>query len=255
MLLLRSLLLLTSLLAPVPQALAQAPDAPIPEREIRRPGAALEAAAFRRIREDMREDAWSRAAATCTGRARYDGDRLILGETTGAHTFTDAVEAYDAKGLYWIAPRLHLIERCDDQLRLTIVEVMHEEWGEYLLVPWDSPHRPLHLFGPPHPAPGGQAVVAVAHNQEAPSERLKDRGIEIALRDALGTWRKAWHHVPVDAWTAEFLRWEGPNRIRVLMHDRPPGAPDRKRWETVIEITPTSLIRTDGPKSPEPPKP
>jgi hypothetical protein len=255
------LLMMTLHLVSVPHAFAQTSHHPSHSdtRELFRHEAAEEAATLRRYRESWRAHEWSRAAATCTGRARYDGDRLILAENYGNDTFVDNIEAYDAKGLYWVIPRLHYPVRCDDLLRLTFLIVTHEEWSECVLVSWDRPYQRIHLHGLPNTAPGGDALVF------AEGEYVLAAGpsptIQIVVRDQGGSWNKIWDYLPSDAVDWSFNGWEGPNRFRVTfwngMRNRKEALfnPDVLRWEAVIEFTPTTFIRTDGPKAPESPMP
>ena len=254
-------LLLASHMVPVPHARAQSPYEPASadNREVYRHEAPEEAAMLRRSRESWREGAWSSAAATCTGRARYDGDRLILAEDYGNQIFVDEVEAYDAKGLYWVIPRLHYPIRCDDLQRVTFIRVTHDEWSEVILVSWDHSYRHIHLHGLPHTGPGGDALV-FAEGQYGLAVGPPPT-IQIVVRDQRGHWNKIWDYLPLDAGDWAFGGWESPNRFRVTFWN---GVRNRKealfdsevlRWDSIIEFNSTSFTRTDGPKSPEKPIP
>jgi hypothetical protein len=216
----------------------------------------------RLARDKTRAEFQQKASATCGNRGRYEGDLLILQFDRRVEVLRDRIVVDEPPSSGEIIH--HLLESCNDKLGLFVVQQLQlrqgavagigiwvDMWAETILVhPTRWGTLRLRWFGTPIVSPDEKAIASCEFGAMADAHD----GIHIAVRDEKWGWRKLWHHLPNDMLGCKFLRWEGPNRFRVLMHDQVLGGGNH--WESIIEFTPTTLTRTDGPKTPDiPPNP
>lgn len=188
----------------------------------------------------------AQVSATCGNRAHYDDDGLHLRIGTSIETFTDHIK-YDDKAHVIGEPIVHVLMRCDNRLGLYVVELHHWEWTTVLLVPQEGGFNNLALHAEPIPSPDDRALIVAEGDISGIGPR---NGIEIALRDEHGGWYRVWRYDPPDAFSWSFLGWDAPNRFRVRM-----GGFNRTHWESVIEFSEYGFTRSDGPKTPDAPRP
>ena len=194
---------------------------------------------IRKTRDYWRTDQHPNAVAECAGRARYEGDTLYLTQGTQTLELQDIIDIFSPSGLMNGDLAIHRLHRCADELGLYIVEVSHWE-GRYFNLIAQSPNVPsVSLDDVPVASPDNNALILAEYD---PTDRAPNSEIIIVLRDANGHWHKVWRHAPADAVGWTFLRWESPSRFRLALYNG-------LWWESVIEFTPTTLTRTDGPTS------
>ncbi len=244
-----SVALVWPVFAQVPAVSGSAPGAPDTERLV---------AHARSVRDKFRAEAQQMASATCANAGRYEDDLLILQFGRLVEVFRDRFEV-DQRQFSWESTS-HVLEGCNDELGISVVRLMRygegdvagvglwkHLWIETILVHQTRWGRlQLRWLGTPLASPDQQAIASCEIGQPFRAYH----GIHIAVRDEKRGWSKLWQHLPSDLADCEFIRWEGPSRFRVLMYDNHRVVGGGNRWESVIEFTPTTLTRTDGPKTP-----